>query len=914
MDNSRVKQVTTEDLRDWFGKGKEGGAGGGGWDRYNTKGERIGKCGDAEDRGGDGEGKPKCLSKEKAAQLRAKGGKEAIANAVKRKKAQDSVTDRQGTGNAPRPVSNRIGEEMISEKNVPTNPGLWSRAKSAAKSKFDVYPSAYANGWASKWYKSKGGGWKGEETEQPLDNQSVTSADLEWGSDSATRIYKAMTPGQENEAWEKNPNCQQCGKKLSPQDLKKGNRICATCHTQNKGKVWGKDSDDDYTESVTEAYLTELGDRPYPFQVTINMPHKRMQAQFTIPETGMVYKVFLWVTKHTNHDSRPGVPGPPPMPSEWEFGFGQYEPKDAAWDSPVTGKEHIIGNTGVEIPVFATVVAILKQFVRTVRPATIVYSAKDPSRQRLYARFTNLAHRLIPGYSGYVVSHGKYEIQRNDAVKEETESNTPTDREFGTDSLTRIYKKDTPGQTTHTEVVVDGLNNQTEGFMEDILSELVAIGEAWQKITTCQQCKRPLSPREQKLGFRICDKCVAKNKSGVWGNDSDDEYEEQIDITENDPCWDGYKMVGMKNKNGGSVPNCVAEVNEAPMLAGEYFTGSYMSRDRQFSGTILRIGKSMTAQGHLIIRDKKNDMIKDITYPSVKKAKDAWIKTFQHKKASEVSSLHEAECACAECQENKTLGEGLPVTRKQISRVVVDYMHGLAGGSMSQTRSMLSASNLSRPQARSESSVMAFLKKRHPKEEIIILNLDFLDGTGKPINEAADTEEDRDEVSEAAEYNGKTVTLNKPFRTPGAERKFGVYAKNDKDNVVLVRFGDPNMEIKRDDPDRRSNYRARHGCDNPGPKWKANYWSCRMWASKSVSDIISEDKAVLIALPKPSTHSDGRGFWKIGNEVYRASVNTGKDVYGAPLDKRWESSYNHFVRYWDGVHATHYVKTKDWTK
>ena len=825
-----------EDLRDWFGKGKTGGVGGGGWDRYNTKGERIGKCGDAEDRGGDGEGKPKCLSKEKAAQLRAKDGKNAIANAVKRKKSQDSDTDRSGTGNTPNMVSNRIGESVIVEKNVPTNPSLWSRAKSEAKKRFDVYPSAYANGWASKWYKARGGGWN---TAEDSDNQ---------------------------------------------------------------------------TESVTEAYLTEIGDRPYPFQVTINMPHKRMQAQFTIPETGMVYKVFLWVTKHTNHYSRPGVPAPPPMPSEWEFGFGQYEPKDAAWDSPVTGKEHIIGNTGVEIPVFATVVAILKQFVRTVRPATIVYSAKDPSRQRLYARFTNLAHRLIPGYSGYVVSHGKYEIQRNDAVKEETESNTPTDREFGTDSLTRIYKKDTPGQTTHTEVVVDGLNNQTEGFMEDILSELVAIGEAWQKITTCQQCKRPLSPREQKLGFRICDKCVAKNKSGVWGNDSDDEYEEQIDITENDPCWDGYKMVGMKNKNGGSVPNCVAEVNEAPMLAGEYFTGSYMSRDRQFSGTILRIGKSMTAQGHLIIRDKKNDMIKDITYPSVKKAKDAWIKTFQHKKASEVSSLHEAECACAECQENKTLGEGLPVTRKQISRVVVDYMHGLAGGSMSQTRSMLSASNLSRPQARSESSVMAFLKKRHPKEEIIILNLDFLDGTGKPINEAADTEEDRDEVSEAAEYNGKTVTLNKPFRTPGAERKFGVYAKNDKDNVVLVRFGDPNMEIKRDDPDRRSNYRARHGCDNPGPKWKANYWSCRMWASKSVSDIISEDKAVLIALPKPSTHSDGRGFWKIGNEVYRASVNTGKDVYGAPLDKRWESSYNHFVRYWDGVHATHYVKTKDWTK
>jgi len=50
--------------------------------------------------------------------------------------------------------------EYLEEKNAPTNPALWSRAKALARSKFDVYPSAYANGWAAKWYKSKGGGWK----------------------------------------------------------------------------------------------------------------------------------------------------------------------------------------------------------------------------------------------------------------------------------------------------------------------------------------------------------------------------------------------------------------------------------------------------------------------------------------------------------------------------------------------------------------------------------------------------------------------------------------------------------------------------------------------------------------------------------------------------------------------------------
>tara|TARA_R100001377_G_C3082826_1_gene73031 strand:- start:14 stop:433 length:420 start_codon:yes stop_codon:yes gene_type:complete len=81
-----------EDLRDWFGKGKKGGAGGGGWDRYNTKGERIGKCGDS----GKGEGKPKCLSKSRAASLRAKGGKKAIAAAVNKKRRDDPNKNRTG--------------------------------------------------------------------------------------------------------------------------------------------------------------------------------------------------------------------------------------------------------------------------------------------------------------------------------------------------------------------------------------------------------------------------------------------------------------------------------------------------------------------------------------------------------------------------------------------------------------------------------------------------------------------------------------------------------------------------------------------------------------------------------------------------------------------------------------------------
>jgi nicotinic acid mononucleotide adenylyltransferase len=86
-----------------------------------------------------------------------------------------------------------------------------------------------------------------------------------------------------------------------------------------------------------------------------------------------------------------------------------------------------------------------------------------------------------------------------------------------------------------------------------------------------------------------------------------------------------------------------------------------------------------------------------------------------------------------------------------------------------------------------------------------------------------------DHIVEETEYEGRKVKLNDPFRTPGGPKKFSVYVKNEKGNVVKVNFGDPNMEIKRDDPARRASFRARHGCDNPGPKWKAKYWSCYQW-------------------------------------------------------------------------------------
>jgi hypothetical protein len=128
-----------EDLRTWFRQK---------WVRMDTKGEIKGPCARE-----DGEGKPKCLPAAKARSM----SKQDRATAARRKRREDPVADRKGKGNKPIMVNT---EEFIPEGNEPTNPSLWSKAKALAKKKFDVYPSAYANGWAAKYYKSKGGGWR----------------------------------------------------------------------------------------------------------------------------------------------------------------------------------------------------------------------------------------------------------------------------------------------------------------------------------------------------------------------------------------------------------------------------------------------------------------------------------------------------------------------------------------------------------------------------------------------------------------------------------------------------------------------------------------------------------------------------------------------------------------------------------
>jgi hypothetical protein len=98
---------------------------------------------------------------------------------------------------------------------------------------------------------------------------------------------------------------------------------------------------------------------------------------------------------------------------------------------------------------------------------------------------------------------------------------------------------------------------------------------------------------------------------------------------------------------------------------------------------------------------------------------------------------------------------------------------------------------------------------------------------GSYDNDEPDFEVEKEDLELEAKYQGREVPLGKPMA--GDVKKSKVYVKGPKGNVVKVNFGDKKMKIKKSNPKRRKSFRARHNCANPGPRWKARYWSCRAW-------------------------------------------------------------------------------------
>lgn len=320
-------------LRNWFSKTHPEGN----WVRMSTKGKILGPCARE-----PGEGKPKCLPLAKARAM----SKEDRAAAVRRKRREDPVADRSGKGGAPVNVRTEaanpaqqaaiaialikagkkkgkdpgpmkeeteklavqksfsyLRENLLLEKNKPTNPALWSRAIAMAKSKFDVYPSAYANGWAARWYKSKGGSWRSvsEETEPVVEQRMARSTIVETDVFGVKAYHtKCLEPGckfeskrfstvkQAQEAAKKHAEKEHFTKNFVKEDIKLDEACCEECleeiveeqfisYGNELYEDWGELEEENEGKKLNKPFLTPGG------------PKKR--AVYVKNEKGNVVKV-----------------------------------------------------------------------------------------------------------------------------------------------------------------------------------------------------------------------------------------------------------------------------------------------------------------------------------------------------------------------------------------------------------------------------------------------------------------------------------------------------------------------------------------------------------------------------------------------------------------------------------------------
>ena len=130
-------------------------------------------------------------------------------------------------------------------------------------------------------------------------------------------------------------------------------------------------------------------------------------------------------------------------------------------------------------------------------------------------------------------------------------------------------------------------------------------------------------------------------------------------------------------------------------------------------------------------------------------------------------------------------------------------------------------------QMRQEAFVQNDDAKVKELDDRIQKTMDHISVTGRPVMGIDGLPVDPRKPVGEAEYQGRKVPLGKPMQGDVAKSK--VYVKKPNGKVVKVNFGDKNMTIKKNNPARRKSFRARHNCDNPGPRWKARYWSCRAW-------------------------------------------------------------------------------------
>lgn len=292
-----VKEVYADSgLGKWFGKGGKGGTTKGGWDRYNTKGEKIGKCGDRTAK----EGKPKCLSAAKAAKM----SKKEIANAVRRKRKADPSTDRPGTGNKPINVSNRIGEEK--NPRIPRKPGQPAGSKKHSDLYTDENPEGTIHGLGFKnvaTAKASVSKIKKSDRTHAHKIQAAVAMEQrarEMGKSSEAAVYRSYIDSMKKKTKQRNEDWSDKYKRSIDCDNPKGFSQRAHCA--------GRKKNEETTMKSFKSYISETKDEDFLNKMNPEPTAKEMDAALKDKEYDKKLDAIRAKKKKNNQSMNEGVP------------------------------------------------------------------------------------------------------------------------------------------------------------------------------------------------------------------------------------------------------------------------------------------------------------------------------------------------------------------------------------------------------------------------------------------------------------------------------------------------------------------------------------------------------------------------------------------------------------------------------
>ena len=427
------------------------------------------------------------------------------------------------------------------------------------------------------------------------------------------------------------------------------------------------------------------------------------------------------------------------------------------------------------------------------------------------------------------------------------------------------------------QVTLDEIEGMVEKIIERKNGEYCLYAKKDRKLLGCHKTRAGAVNQERAIQARRFSKM-------------NQDLDEILAVLKKKPCWDGYEMVGFKYEGGKKKPNCVpqkkADDPSTPAKPSERRRGSTRNPKGTASGE--RGGIKLSEANIKTLEGYRDEHNKKVGNAKGKKANLGALKAVFRRGAGAFSTSHRPS---VRSRDQWALGR------------VKAFLKLLSSGRPSNPKYTTDYDLLPAGHPKSTKKEMKTVKVKPPKghhwmaykDGPVLMVGDYAPHEGAVEEFEFEVIEEHDDSRLAkAEYQGRKVELNKPRRLSGENKKFGVYVKNDKGNVVQVKFGDPNLDIKRDDPERRRNFRARHNCDNPGPKYKARYWSCRMWSAKNVSDILAksnehlDDIIDLIKAPKkkPKNRKRTRGGKNPSKTQWNNCLQNARNLktyYGAPM-------------------------------